>query len=148
MHHHTMNAAERTPWVCEQARAIGFDLCGVAAIAPAAATRDSPSRNSSDGTFEEFAYLPEWLARDYAGEMNYLRDPRRADPRLALEGARSVIVVAMNYSTPEPRSVDQPRDAVSEISRGWISRYAWGDDYHEILREKLNALVVAMRAEF
>src|SRR5271156_7116841 len=108
MHHHTMNAAERTPWVCEQARAIGFDLCGVAAIATAAATRDSPSRNSSDGTFEEFAYLPEWLARGYAGEMNYLRDPRRADPHLVLDGARSLIVVALNYNTERPYSTAAP----------------------------------------
>ena len=54
--------------------------------------------------FRELEHLPEWLARGYAGEMNYLRDPRRADPRLALEGARSVIVVAMNYNAPQPRS--------------------------------------------
>ena len=50
--------------------------------------------------FRELEHLPEWLARGYAGEMNYLSDPRRADPRLALEGARSVIVVAMNYNAP------------------------------------------------
>ena len=44
--------------------------------------------------------LPEWLARRYAGEMNYLHDARRADPRQALEDARSVVVVALNYNPP------------------------------------------------
>ena len=54
-------------------------------------------------SFPELDHLPEWLARGYAGEMNYLRDPRRADPRRVLEGARSLIVVAMNYnSRPAP----------------------------------------------
>jgi epoxyqueuosine reductase len=107
--------------------------------------------------FRELEHLPEWLEQGYAGEMNYLRDPRRADTRLALEGARSVIVVAMNYNTPQPRSIDltggRPEDdetaeSKKEGPRGWISRYAWGDDYHEVLREKLNSLVAAMRAEF
>jgi epoxyqueuosine reductase len=148
MHHHTMNAAERTPWVCEQARAIGFDLCGVAPIATAPTTRNSPSRSSSDGKFEELAYLPEWLARGYAGEMNYLRDPRRADPSLVLDGAQSLIVVALNYNSPSAYSTELPVTHADESPRGWISRYAWGDDYHEVLREKLDALVVAMRAQF
>lgn len=75
MHHHIMKAGEGTAWVCEEARAIGFDLCGVATIANAPATRGSGSQSSFDGTFEELAYLPEWLARGYAGEMNYLLDP-------------------------------------------------------------------------
>ena len=111
--------------------------------------------------FRELEHLPEWLARGYAGEMNYLRDPRRADPRLALEGARSLIVVAMNYNAPQPRS--EPRKWAKRERRKWlrgergredhpprgrISRYAWGDDYHEVLREKLNALVAVMRDEF
>ena len=97
--------------------------------------------------FPELEHLPEWLARGYAGEMKYLSDPRRADPRLALEGVRSPIVVALNYNAPEPRSIEQ-REPGNEAPRGWISRYAWGDDYHEVLREKLNALVAAMRVEF
>jgi epoxyqueuosine reductase len=148
MHHHTMNAAERTPWVCEQARAMGFDLCGVAPIATASATRNSPSRSSFDETFEELAYLPEWLARGYAGEMNYLRDRRRADPRLVLDGAQSLIVVALNYNSPSAYSTELPVSHADESPRGWVSRYAWGDDYHEILREKLDALVGSMRARF
>jgi epoxyqueuosine reductase len=148
MHHQSMDAAEGTSWVCEQARTMGFDLCGVATIANARAMRGSGSQGSFDGTFEELAYLPEWLSRGYAGEMNYLRDPRRADPRLVLEGARSVIVVALNYNSSLPYSTELPVIHADESPRGWISRYAWGDDYHEVLREKLEALVESMRARF
>jgi epoxyqueuosine reductase len=148
MHHQTMNAAERTLWVCDQARAIGFDLCGVATISAAPAAHSGASGDSFDGTFEELSRLPEWLARGYAGEMNYLRDPRRADPRLVLDGARSLIVVALNYNSPLPSSTELPVTHGDESPRGWISRYAWGDDYHEVVREKLDALVAAMRVEF
>ena len=148
-----MTPAERTQWICERARALGFDLCGVAPVALAGST-DNPT----EAALEELARLPEWLARGYAGEMKYLNDPRRADPALILEGARSLIVVALNYNTDYPYSTDVLPGAISaganpggshnNAPRGWISRYAWGDDYHEILGEKLSALVSAMRAQF
>jgi epoxyqueuosine reductase len=123
--------SEKTRWICERAQAIGFDLCGIAL----------PDR------VEELEHLPEWLARGYAGEMNYLHDPRRTDPRLVLESLRSLIVVALNYNSAEPHSTECA-PAPTESPRGWISRYAWGDDYHEVLREKLDTLILAMRAEF
>jgi epoxyqueuosine reductase len=144
---------EETRWVVEQARAAGFDLCGVA---PAEA-------------FEELARLPEWLARGYAGEMRYLHDPRRADPRRALPGARSIIVCALNYNTGLPYSTEVPASpapsetedetriesetrhlspAARRSPSGWISRYAWGDDYHDVLGRKLEALLAAMRGHF
>jgi epoxyqueuosine reductase len=80
--------------------------------------------------------------------MNYLRDERRVDPRLALDGARSVIVVALHYNTPLPCSTEQAGVHDDDSPRGWISRYAWGDDYHEVLRENLNALVQLMHAQW
>ena len=148
----SMNPAERTRWICTRARDAGFDLCGVASVD---ARLDSAAKTDDGASepFRELEHLPEWVARGYAGEMNYLRDPRRADPRLALEGARSLIVVAMNYNAPQPRSTESGKWSGEngkrrDSFRGWISRYAWGDDYHEVLREKLNALVAAMRAEF
>ena len=131
-----MNATQRTRWVVERARALGFDLCGVAPVE----------------AFDELKHLPEWLAHGYAGEMRYLHAPRRLDPARVLEGARSIIVGAVNYNTPLPYSTEVlpeeagPKDNSS--ARGWISRYAWGDDYHETLRRMLDDLVVAMRAEF
>lgn len=127
-----MNPAERTAWVCERARSFGFDLCGVA---------DSKA-------LAELAHLPEWLERGYAGEMNYMRDPRRADPKLVLEGARSLIVVALNYNSEQPHSTEFAACGDAQEPRGWVSRYAWGDDYHQVIGGKLEALVAAMRAEF
>jgi epoxyqueuosine reductase len=127
-----MDLAGRTRWICEQARGVGFDLCSVA---PADA-------------FPELAQVPTWLESGHAGEMNYLRDERRVDPRLALAGARCLIVVALNYNSPQPYSTEQAGVHDDDSPRGWISRYAWGDDYHEVLREKLNVLVARMHAQW
>jgi len=127
-----MDLDARTRWICEQARELGFDLCGVA---PAHA-------------FEELAMYSTWLDRGYAGEMDYLGDPRRSDPRAVLEGARSLIVVALNYNSAQPYSTEQAGMQIDDSPRGWISRYAWGHDYHEVLREKLNALVARMREQW
>lgn len=82
--------------------------------------------------------------------MKYLEDPRRADPTLVLEGARSLIVVGMNYNSARPYSTECVANAgalPNESPRGWISRYAWGDDYHGVLREKLDTLILAMRVQ-
>lgn len=127
-----MNPDERTRWVQDRAQAVGFDLCGVAPT----------------GGFAELEKFPEWLERGYAGEMRYLEDPRRRDPRLMLPGARSLIVVALNYNAPQPYSTKCSHDEPGEPPRGWISRYAWGDDYHDVIKEKLEALIAAMRATF
>src|ERR1700733_11025928 len=102
--------AERTHWVCERAHAVGFELCGVAPVALENAAKDGSANGSeaANGSqaeqFPELAHLPEWLASGYAGEMDYLRDPRRADPRLVLDGAQSLIVVALNYNSALPYS--------------------------------------------
>ncbi len=128
-----------TARLAEQARAIGFDLCGVARPE----NHDEPDR------------LPEWLARGYAGEMRYLHDARRHSVSGVMPSARSVIVSAMNYNTPLPYSTaalaNQSRDAAAEgafsAPRAWISRYAWGDDYHDVLKPKLDELVSWLRSE-
>jgi epoxyqueuosine reductase len=82
--------------------------------------------------------------------MNYLHDPRRADPALAMDGARSLIVVALNYNSAQPYStaVEAAATDSDAAPRGWISRYAWGDDYHETMWQKLNALVGSMREQW
>src|ERR1700723_2223429 len=132
-----MDAVLKTRWICDQARAVGFDLCGVVSV-------PAPGK-----TFDELQYLPDWLNRGHAGEMNYLHDPRRANPALAMNGARSLIVVAFNYNSEQPYSTEAmaSNDDVNS-PRGWISRYAWGDDYHEVLWDKLNSLVAAMRTQW
>ena len=134
-HNRVMRAQADTDWVIAKAKSLGFDLCGVA-----------PAQD-----WEELAHRDEWLARGYAGEMRYLHDSQRADPARVLPEARSVIVCALNYNTRQPLSNEA---VVSQIgtagdkARGWISRYAWGDDYHTVLGEKLEALVAAMAERF
>ncbi len=127
----TRSGAE-TAWIVDRAKAEGFDLCGVVRAEK----------------FPELAHTPEWLERGYAGEMNYLSDPRRSDPQSVLKGIRSVIVCALNYNTAKPYSTIATAHAESGEPRGWISRYAWGQDYHEVLREKLESVVTAMRGQY
>lgn len=112
----------------QQALALGFDLCGVAAA----------------GEFPELQFLREWLDRGYAGEMVYLERgaERRRDVRHVLPSARSVIVAAMVYNTDRPYSTEVRGETKAELSR-----YAWGDDYHEVMGGRLQALVDWMHRE-
>jgi len=81
--------------------------------------------------------LREWLSRGYQGKMAWLeREPeKRSDPRQLMSDARSVVVVILNYYTDYQHGPDA----------GKISRYAWGDDYHYVLREKLSELLEWIR---
>jgi epoxyqueuosine reductase len=135
-----MTESPLSEWIARRAAAAGFDLCGVVAAQK----------------FPELANADLWLARGFAGEMNYLSDPRRSDPASVLPGVRSVIVCALNYNSDYPRSIqahsgsddeDQaiPARGSRRAPRGWISRYAWGDDYHDVLREKLETLLSELR---
>lgn len=87
-----------------------------------------------------------WIRQGMAGEMRYLTDQRaelRADPRSLLPQARSIICVGLLYHTPFPLSTQ-----LSDRQRGWISRYAWGRDYHKILRRRLRDLAKRLELEF
>ncbi|MBS1867920.1 MAG: tRNA epoxyqueuosine(34) reductase QueG, partial [Acidobacteria bacterium] len=126
-------SAAETAWISETAQTLGFELCGVAAAAE----------------FPELEKMQDWLARGYAGEMKYLYDPRRTDLRATMSGVKSVIVCAINYNSPRPYSTEVALSASSDdMAHGWISRYAWGSDYHEVLWSKLNGLVGMMRERF
>ena len=109
----------------KQARELGFDKVGI--VAATALT-------------EEGAQLNEWLQKGFHGSMSYMsRDPeKRTDPRVLMPSARSVVSVALNYY----RSGEHSQDT----SIGKISRYAWGDDYHDVLREKLSSLLDWVKA--
>jgi len=131
---------EKTAWLGQRARALGFDLCGTVSL-----TVDS---GTSEGILRELSRLPEWLARGYAGEMKYLDDPRRADPQRVWADAKSLIVVAMNYNAAPLDLTAAGAAADTDSPRGWISRYAWGDDYHQVLEKKLTTLIEDMRMEF
>ena len=134
-----MLPGECAEWIRQRAMGLGFDLCGIASIAHAA--EDRP-------VFPELAHLPEWLANGYAGEMEYLHDSRRSGPARILHGAKSLVVVAINYnSQPSTREV-RDREEQQGGPRGRISRYAWGDDYHDVIGEKLSLFISEMRSEF
>lgn len=115
----------------QRAAELGFDLCG---IAPARA-------------FPELAFLKEWLARGYAGEMHYMHNSaeRRADIRHFLPSARSVIVTATNYHGDRESETGGLRSAGADAIR--VARYARGRDYHQVLGERLHELRQWMRAE-
>jgi epoxyqueuosine reductase len=127
-----MKARSDTVWVEARAKELGFDLCGVV----------------SARKFPELDHTEEWLARGFAGEMKYLSDPRRRNAQDAFPGVRSVIVCALNYNTDLPKSIDATHPSDNGVPRGWISRYAWGDDYHEVLQQKLDDLAATLREHF
>lgn len=89
------------------------------------------------------AFRP-WIERGFAGQMDYLIDQldRRADLTVAFPWARSVVAVALPYDTPSPYSTEADR------ARGWISRYAWGDDYHDVVRARLETLRASLADAF
>jgi epoxyqueuosine reductase len=108
-----------------KATELGFDLCGIA-----------PAEN-----FPELSFLRDWLDRGYAGDMAWMARSaeRRADVRAVIPDARAVIVTGTVYNADRPYS----GEVTPDIAR--ISRYAWGDDYHDVLKARLDALVEWMR---
>lgn len=129
-----MSNDSTTAWISERARELGFAKCGVVRAE----------------NFPELARGGEWLERGFAGEMRYLHDERRGDLQRAMPGVKSVIVCALTYNTAHPRTSEalgapSGREQDRDAPRGWVSRYAWGDDYHEVLRAKLGALLAALR---
>jgi epoxyqueuosine reductase len=127
-----LRSADIRATVTQAATEAGFDLVGVAPV------DDVP----------ELAYFPRWIAEGHGGEMKYLeaRDEqgrlKRASLAYAAPWARSVVVCAINYNTAQPLSTQEP-----EKARGWISRYAWGEqDYHESVMPRLRRVEAALRA--
>ncbi len=111
-----------------QAKELGFELVGIAPADPHA----------------HLSFFDQWLAKGYAGTMNYLErgGDKRADPKRILEGAKTLICCGLNYYRGQPKSLENV-----DPERGWISRYAWGDDYHDIFLEKLKLLENFIRKE-
>ncbi len=96
---------------------------------------------SADALTHEREHLEEWLNANYHAGMKWMeREPeKRADPKLLFPEAKSVIAVALNYYTPHQHDVDE--------TKGKVSRYAWGDDYHDVMQLKLRELLDWIKTE-
>jgi epoxyqueuosine reductase len=118
-----VQVATLTARVKARAVELGFDQVGIAPV---------------DALSERDRYL-EWIAQHYEGTMGYMarRVEERLDPMKYLAGAKTVVVVAKNYYTDPP--------AGGPPDRGFISRYAWGEDYHHVLGRKLEELAQELR---
>lgn len=117
---------ERSIFIKAKARENGFDFCGI-----------------SKAVFleEEAPRLENWLNRNHNGAMAYMSNhfDKRLDPRKLVEGAKSVISVLLNYY-PEERLPEGADDLK-------ISKYAYGKDYHFVLKDKLGALLTSIQEE-
>ena len=105
-------------WIIAEAKQLGFDACGIA---------------QATVLKEESARVEQWLEGEHEGEMGYLtrNKEKRYDPRLLVEGTKSVVTVLYNYF---------PKQLLPS-ERYKIAKYAYGNDYHEVLKRKLRQLV-------
>lgn len=115
---------QHTLFIKKTAAALGFDYCGIARARPL----DEDARR-----------LEQWLKKGQHGAMAYMEKhfDLRVDPRKLVPGARSVITLLKNYYPEEKQQPGTPK----------ISKYAWGADYHEVIREKLNQFLIGLRKE-
>lgn len=120
---------EKSQIIKRIATAAGLNACGIAEACPI-------------GRRE---YIQRWLAEGQAGSMGYLHKflDKRLDPGQLLPGAQSVIVVALSYHQAAGRELDG--DGSEPLGR--IAMYARGDDYHDVLRDKLEQVVAALRED-
>lgn len=116
----------QTNLIKEKALSLGFHKVGIA-----------PAKN-----LERSDYLKEWLNKGYHGQMHWMENylDKRLDVRKLYPDAKSVVAVALNYYTPYQHSTDK--------KYGKISRYAWGEDYHKILKKKLKQLLSEIKSEY
>jgi epoxyqueuosine reductase len=120
-------SADPAALIKTRARELGFHKVGIVRAEALSAEHDR---------------LEEWLRRGFNGEMSWMaRDPgQRTDPHKLFPDARSVVVVALNYYTPHQHA-DNP-------AIGKVSRYAWGDDYHEVVGDKLRKLLSWIKGQW
>lgn len=107
-----------TKWIKQEAQRLGFSSCGV---------------SKAEFLEKEAPSLEKWLSANMHGEMKYMENhfDKRLDPRLLVDGAKSVISLTLNYF---PESVQNP-DSFK------ISKYAYGEDYHFVIKDKLKELL-------
>jgi len=113
---------KNTSFIKQQAAALGFNYCGISKAVP---LNDDARR------------LEQWLQKGFHGKMKYMENyfDLRVDPTKLVPGARSVITLMLNYYTESQQPVDAPR----------VARYAYGEDYHLVIREKLTTFLQNIR---
>ncbi len=113
------NTETYTQLIKTEAKRLGFMQCGIA---------------RAEELTEDARRLETWLSKDYQGKMSYMENhfDLRTDPRKLVPGAKSVITLLLNYYPEEVQNTDAPK----------IAKYAWGMDYHYVIREKLNELLL------
>ncbi|GAA4468184.1 tRNA epoxyqueuosine(34) reductase QueG [Nemorincola caseinilytica] len=117
------NAGKNTQLIKAEAQRLGFMSCGVA---EAVQLQDDARR------------LEQWLGKGFHGTMQYMERhfDLRTDPRKLVPGARSVVTLLLNYSPAAEQLPQAPK----------VAKYAWGTDYHYVIREKLNELLAYINA--
>lgn len=112
-------------WIVAEAEKLGFDACGVAC---------------ATALEEESANMEQWLAEEHEGEMGYLtrNKEKRYDPRLLVEGTKSIVTVLYNYF---------PKQQIGDHGRYKIAKYAYGADYHDVLKRKMRQLLERIEAQ-
>lgn len=105
----------------DKALQLGFDLVGITPAVP----------------HSDYSFFLDWLSKGNAAGMAWLlkNKEKRGDPQMVLPGARSIISCAKNYYRGHPLSIDMRKEG-----HGWISNYAWGEDYHEVVLDLLKEL--------
>ena len=106
-------------WITEEAERLGFDACGIA---------------NATALKEESAHVEQWLEGQCEGEMGYLtrNKEKRYDPRLLVEGTKSIVTVLYNYF---------PKQLLGNGEHYKIAKYAYGADYHDVLKRKMRQLL-------
>lgn len=118
-----MSKTTHTAIIKSAAANMGFSFCGIA---------------KAEFLEDEAPRLEEWLQRGYQGKMSYLENyfDKRLDPRLLVPGAKSIITLGYNY---------YPSEDLAQNSSLKIAKYAYGEDYHFVVKDKLKALLEELR---
>ncbi len=137
-----MNSGSLFDFIKKAAKEIGFHRVGITLAEPPLA--EPPLAEPH----EHLNFYKKWISKGYHGEMAYLEKhlPIKSDPKKLLPSVRSIICCALSYKT-EPQLAEPPlAEAENPSYKGaLVSNYAWGDDYHEVMRKKLEQLVSRLR---
>ncbi len=118
------NTNSHSVFIKKEAKRLGFDFCGI---------------SKAEFLTEEAPRLEKWLKENKHGQMKYMENyfDKRLDPRLLVDGARSVVSLLYNYYPEQTQVTEVPK----------ISKYAYGKDYHEVIKDKLNEFLFSLKQE-